>query len=429
MDRSSLRNWSIAIFLLTFAIRAERLPHLSATDLTFSTITPEGQRSFDEGINIAYAIHDGNGFANPFWAGATGPSAHCAPAFPVVTAALFTVFGTGAAGAIARDVLNIAGYSLLFALLPWFAVTFGMSAAAGVAPGLAAALYPWFGFREISRGRDEWLAAILCMLLLVAALRIARRQELTLSSAAFYGAGWGVLMYVFPALIAVLPIHLLVILFARGRPAARRLAFAGTSLAVLLLAILPWTIRNRLVMGGWMFMRDDLGMELEVSNGDGAAASVDANLASGWLCGIHPTCNPDATVQVLKMGELAFNREAMAKAVAWIENNPSRFGRLTLRRAGAFWLGTPATIGSILFHGGISILGLAGLWLMWRREMRIETALLLAVWVMYPLAFYVVQRVDRYQVPVFPELLLPAGFLSVALYLNLRKSMLNGSKN
>jgi len=405
------------------------MPFLSRAELTHNTTTPDGQRSLDEAINIAYAIHAGSGFADPFLAGLTGPSAHCAPLFPVVTAAIFSVFGAGTGGAIARDLLNIAGYSLLFSLLPVFAAGLGMTAAPGLASGFAAAIYPYFGLSELTRGRDEWLAALMGMVLLLYALRIARREELTRSAAVLYGAGWGALMYVHPAMVTILPIHLLIILFARKRGPAQLFSFAVISLAVFLLAILPWTIRNRVVMGGWMFMRDDLGLELEVSNGDGATASVIGNFASRRFCSIHPTCSPAAALQVLEVGELQFNRDAMAKAVSWIRSNPVSFSELTLRRAAAFWFGTVSKPMALLLSAALLLLGAAGLWMMWRTGLIIETSLLGALWIVYPLAFYLIQRVDRYQVPIYPAILLPAGFASVTLYRNLRKSMLSGSKN
>jgi hypothetical protein len=99
-------------FLLAVSIRVAWLPMLSRTDLTLNTVNPDGHRSFDECINIALALYNGNGFANPFWGGLTGPSAHCAPVYPAVTAVIFSVFGPDTEGAPARDMLNIAGFGL-----------------------------------------------------------------------------------------------------------------------------------------------------------------------------------------------------------------------------------------------------------------------------------------------------------------------------
>jgi hypothetical protein len=80
----------------------------------------------------------------------------------------------------------------------------------------------------------------------------------------------GALMYVHPEMGAILPLHLLVILFACGRASGERFAFTGCVTTAFLLVVLPWIIRDRIAMGAWMFMRDDLGMELEVSNGAGS---------------------------------------------------------------------------------------------------------------------------------------------------------------
>lgn len=416
------------IFLLAFLVRAERLRFLPTADLTFSTPTPYGVRSLDECINIAYSLHAGNGFGSAFWSGPTGPSAHCAPSFPATTAAIFTVFGTGKAGGIARDLVNIAGYGLLFALLPVFAGELGLPAAAGIVSGLGAALYPWYGFSEIMRGRDEWLAALIAVLLLLSALRIARTPEITVTSALLYGAGWGALMYVLPSMVTVLSVQLLIILFVRKRTPRQQLAFSAIALAAFLVVILPWTIRDRTVMGGWMFMRDDVGLELALSNGEGAHATVDGNLAGGWLCHIHPTCNPAAALEVAQIGELEFNRRTGAKAISWIRNHPSRFADLTMRRTAAFWMGSPSSLRSIALSLTLTLLGATGLWLMWRRRLKAESALLAAFWLVYPLPYYVIERVDRYQVPIYPAILLPAGFVLISIYFALRNNMLKGSK-
>lgn len=421
--RVPLRLLCFAIFLLAVSVRVAWLPTLSRIDLTSNGVNPDGHRSFDECINIALTLYNGNGFANPFWGGLTGPSAHCAPVYPAVTAVIFSVFGPDDAGALARDMLNIGGYALLYALLPLFSASLGMKTTPGLVAGFAAALFPLYGHYEMSRGRDEWLAAIIGVLLTLYALRLARRETLKRSSAVAYGGAWGALMYVHPAMAAILPLHMLVILFAFGRPSSQRLAFAGIVPAAFLLAILPWVVRDRIVMGGWMFMRDDLGMELEVSNGDGATPAVQANLATGWFCSQHPNCSHPVALRILAAGEREFNREAMVTAVSWIRSHPARFADLTVRRVIAFWIGERSERGVVAVRIVLSFLGLTGFWLMWRGGLRIEAALLGAFWIAYPVIFYLIQRIDRYQVPMYPAILLPAGFASVALWQRMRKKL------
>jgi hypothetical protein len=416
-----LRLLCFAIFLLAVSIRVAWLPTMSRADLTSNTVTPDGHRSFDECINVALALYNGNGFANPFWGGLTGPSAHCAPAFPAVTTVIFAVFGEDTEGALARDMLNIAGYALLFALLPLFSANLGMTAKPGLVAGFAAALFPLYGQREMSRGRDEWLAALIGVLLTLYALRLARGEALTRRSALAYGAGWGALMYVHPAMVVILPLHMLVVLFARTRPPAQRIAFAGIVPVAFLLVVLPWIVRDRIAMGGWMFMRDDLGLELEISNGDGATPAAQANLATGWYCSQHPNCSHPVALRVLALGEREFNRQAMATATSWIRGHPARFADLTIRRVIAFWIGERSEPGFVALRLVLLFLGLAGFRLMWRGGLRIEAALLGAFWIAYPAAFYLIQRIDRYQAPMYPAILLPAAFACVALWDSLRK--------
>ena len=72
-------------------------------------------------------------------------------------------------------------------------------------------------------------------------------------------------------------------------------------------------------------MRDNGGLELAVSNGDGAVPSFEGNMHSPWFCSVHPNCNPAAVEQILQSGELEFNRLAMQKGLLWIGNHPAPF--------------------------------------------------------------------------------------------------------
>jgi len=406
---------AVGIFLLAFCVRAVELTRLSQINLVFGHLNDGNLVSYDEGINVAHSLVEYGEFANPFFNDPTGSTAHVAPSFPAQTALIFTTLGSGLAGGIARDLVNIAGFSLLFALLPAISGWLGMGSTPGVVAGITAAGYPLFGLAELSQGRDEWLAALGLLLLTVYAWRIAGRDELAVRPALIYGAGWGALMYVLPSLALIFPAHLLVILFARSRSPRKRLEFAALVGLTFLAAITPWTIRNRVVMGGWIFMRDNAGLELEVSNGDGAKANFDGQSSDSWFCSVHPNCNPAAAEQIRQVGEVEFNRLAMEKAVSWIEANPARFAALTFRRAIYFWCDMRADGDKFFIRAAISLLGLTGLWLMWTRGLTLQAALLGIVWIAYPTTFYMIQYMERYVAPIGPVILLPAAFAVCAL--------------
>ena len=95
--------------------------------------------------------------------------------------------------------------------------------------GFGAAAYPMFRSTEVSRGRDEWAAAIFLILLSVLAYRISSQLELRTRTMVLFGAGWGALMYVHPPAVLVLPAHMAILLLAhpQQRAASRQSAPRG----------------------------------------------------------------------------------------------------------------------------------------------------------------------------------------------------------
>jgi hypothetical protein len=416
MSLNRMRRWApLAIFLLAFGIRGLLLARIPRESLLYGELTPHGLVSLEEGINVAVSLLTTGKFADPF-PSPTGPTAHLPPAFPAATAVIFWIFGTGLAGAIARNLLNIAGYGMLFALLPAGAEALAIGRGAGVVAGFAGAIYPAFRSTEVFRGRDEWLAALMLLGLTVFAFRLAARSRWRLRSTLLYGLGWGALMYVHPGTAVVFPLHLAVLVLAhKTEPVATRFTHAAAAVLVMLLTVLPWTIRNRAVIGGWFFMRDNLGLELAIANGDGAQPSQAANQATRWFWQHHPMGSPEAAGRIRTLGELEFNRRALHEARAWISQHPEPFARLTLERIAYFWMDIPSNPTTFFVRTGISLLCWAGIILMWRRRLFLQVALLGSTLLAYPLVYHLVQYSNRYVATLSFALLLPAGYIAIWL--------------
>jgi hypothetical protein len=263
----------------------------------------------------------------------------------------------------------------------------------------------------VLRSRDEWLAGLVLLGLTLMAYRMAEKPLLRLRSFAVYGIAWGVLQYIQPSTIAVLPVHLGVLLAARkGMRPVTRLCCAALTALMVLLVVLPWTVRNRSVMGSWMFMRDNLGLELLLSNGERSQASEVENLANSWFCSVHPMCYPPSAREIVDSGEVAFNRRCLRVSLAWMERNPASFARLTLRRIAYFWTDLPWSPVTFAVRSAVTVAGLIGLILMWKRGLRLQVQMLSAFWLTYPAVYYLVQYSNRYVLPVYFASLLPAGF-------------------
>jgi hypothetical protein len=420
------RRWAIAIFLLTIVVRGALLSRVPEPEFSWGRQTAGGWVSGDEGINIAVAVAERRQFADPYTR-PTGPSAHVPPAFPFATAAIFRVFGFGRAAAVVRNSINIAGYGLLYASFPAAAAALGMGTGAGVLAGLGAAAVPPFRSSEVFRGRDEWAAALLFLWLTVLVRRLSVDPPPSRRDAVALGVGWGVLLHIQPATLTVLPLHALIWLILSRRPAfaaspastpgpapyrrslavaAQRMALAA---AILVLLLVPWTIRNYQALGGWFLVRDNLGIELWISNGEGAQPSMIANQRTNWY-ERHPMLSVAAQDEIRRDGELAFNRRRLEEAWRWITANRDRFAGLTLSRIAAFWVDLPSSPVTFVQRLAWSVAGWAGVLLLWRLGHRLTVAYLVSILIVYPLVYYVMQYSNRYVVAISFAIFLPAGF-------------------
>ena len=79
-----------------------------------------------EAVRVAYILRTQGSFANPFATFPTGPTAHVAPGFPAILAAIYWVFGNGAMGAFIPKLLEATMLVLQVALIPLAATALGV---------------------------------------------------------------------------------------------------------------------------------------------------------------------------------------------------------------------------------------------------------------------------------------------------------------
>ena len=177
-----------------------------------------------------------------------------------------------------------------------------------------------------------------------------------------------------------------------------------------LLALSPWIIRNYVTLGGFVWGRDNFGLELSLSNGPGAHWSNPQNRPR--IFSMHPSRYPPATLKLIAQGELAFNADRKREAVEWIQGHPREFTALTLQRAVHFWFPSGRNRAHQMALAALALIAFAGFAILWRRG-NPASAIIAAIWVMYPLLYYVIQWSSRYRQPIDWTLILCA---SVAFY-------------
>lgn len=386
MDRSlgaRLEKWTtpLRIFAVAFPLRWAFVIYalMSApqnTALAFGTGI--------EATNVAVRLVNGEGFASPWSvAGPAMPTAVLPPAYPWLVAAVFSVFG-------------VTSTMSAFVLL-----TINAVASAAVAPLLLIAGQRLWGTRTGTAAAWLWtlwppafillvkvwptaLSAMLFGLLLVlhATPRIIRRRSVAI------GVLWGVAALLHPALLLLLPFALLS--NARGTSWRHALVVVAVAVAV----TVPWTLRNRAVMGAWIPVRDNFGLELWLRNNPSDAAGIH----------LHPLLNASERQRFEREGEMAYMETRRREAMEFIRSDFAGFARRCLHRAAQFWL-EPSLPLMALF----TPLALYGIWRAFT-GIGLSAAYPAAALLVFPLTYYITHAGHWYRHPIDPALLLLASF-------------------
>jgi Dolichyl-phosphate-mannose-protein mannosyltransferase len=396
---ASLIRPAVLIFLLAIAIRLALMFALH----TFREL----ERT--EVVNTAVSLASGHGYVNAY-SPDSGPTAHMAPLYPILLSVIFRFAGTGSTAAFLQQLFGCLTIALAYALLPVLAVAAGFPRSAGVVAGVMGALLPLSFWAE--RGTFENpLTAVLVIVLLLSAIRLWRTQRLTTQSAIFHGILSGVALLIAPGLVLLIG-GLLAALVMRKRAAGLRYAMVVGVL--MLVTLLPWIIRNQLVLGAPIWSRSIFGQVLEYANCDGAVANVETNIEIGTHFRMNPYANPVLLARVKEIGEVRFNAERFAEAKEWIRSHPGKFAQLTLERIWLYWMPEGMRPAQTWLLRMLSLVGFAGMFLAFRHPppaIRICGIALLT----YPVPYYIVGASPRYELPLWPVILLFAGLFVVTM--------------
>jgi hypothetical protein len=395
------RFWSIACLLLFLGAlsrywvydRSESVPH-----------DPESFR-------LARSIAETGQFANPFAALNTGPSAHMGPAFPAFVAFLIRVFGDGSAGMYAIKFSAVILLAVQLALFPFFSRALGM----GELNGMVAACL-WIAAKATITGLPNhqqtpmfgWESLYAALFLAIATGIFRRYLDSPAGGstrlAALIGCAMGVCLLISPS-VAIVFAGFLALLLQKDKLAV----FQKPNLLLIALPaviLAPWIVRNFMVFHRLIFVRDNLGLELSISNNDCASFGIAQNIDSGCFLKVHPNVNLDEARKVLAYGEPAYNDLKLREGLSWIRTHPARFSAWSALRVAAFWM-PPATGGPYSLRGSgrrlerlvvylMTPLSLVGLFMLFRKD-RLSAWLCLICLGLFPLVYYVVQYEYRYR--------------------------------
>jgi|SRR5271166_1237452 len=359
----------------------------------------------DEMVRIALSVLNFHEYGNPYLI-RTGPTAHEMPLYPLFMSGIYALFGTGSLAEAVKITLACAAAALRCALLPFFCLEAGLDRMVGMIAGILGAVYVSALQTELRGNWDHPWQALVLLLLTWMTIRLWRDQSWLGRTPWRYFFVWGFGILLQPAFLPVLAAFLMAGLIAA--PRRERLRYLKQS-AVLLLIVLaflaPWAIRNEMRFGKLILTRSNFGLEFWISNGPGRAFDMQTNLGFAVP---HPSLNLKEAQNVLRLGEVRYNRVKLNEAKAWVRSNPVQFARLTARRLLAWWFPPGRNIVQRILNFIFSVLALVGAGVLFRVG-RLTAVLFFLTWISFPCVYYIIQWSSKYRYPTEWELVVCAA--------------------
>lgn len=405
---STMISRPVVAFLLLFALAATtRLAYV----VFLHTYEDRSHGAELESAAIDLATHGelGNVYADD-----SGKSAHVAPLYPICLAGLYRTFGMPREqGRLPQQILALLVTSVCIALLPSLGQKAKFRPAAGLLAGVLLAISPANLWIETAGSWEQPYAALFLILLTFLFLHLHERQWQSTSLLAL--AGGGILL----GLTALLSPNLLpaafLMIFAEAiwQPCWRRRILLGSGIlaVVSLLIVSPWIWRNYIVLGGFVPLRSNFGLELY--DGNNALATGKTYVPSNHdhdnpMRLMHPIFGGAELAHLKDVGELRYMKEKQQRALEWIAENPAGFAWLTGERFRLFWfppaeMWEPNNSGRAFKSLVFTLLGLGTfggiVCLCWTGH---PQRWLFAAAVLGPTLVYLITHVDtRYRYPVF----------------------------
>jgi len=357
-------------------------------------------------VNIASSLSSHHGFSSPFGV-ESGPTAWIPPVYPAIVAAIFSLAGIRT-NLAAIAILSIQALCSAAICLPLHSIakrSFGDRCALWTT--WVWALFPYEVLVPIL---FVWETAPSALLMTLLGCRSLASRECSPRSSVITGLLWGFAALTNTALLAVMPVFLLVPHL--GSPTRIRWRTIAVILLVSAVVVSPWIVRNRLALGKLVPVRSNFGEELWVGNHPGGTGRIQSN--------IGPSENLEERERYRTMGEIAYLSARQAEATNYIAQDPARFLRQITYRFFYFWFAVGESAPVFFLYRLVTVLALAGIVIsLFKRTPEILT--ILGAVLLYPCVYYVTDVYPRYRYPIEPFLVM-FGVFAVLQFLQFTKA-------
>lgn len=368
---------------------------------------PVHPRFFTVGLEshlVALSLATGKGFFGPY-PGYELPTACLAPVYPFLWAIGQKLFHLSfSAATLFAQLMNC----VFSAATCWPIFAIGkriFSNRIGLASAWLWVFLPYAVLFPLEWTWDQSLSALLLALIVYVTLGLNKSSSsLSLTG---YGLLWGLAALVNPTLCILLPFLLGWTMLRRANLQPILPSSAAKVMAMFILTLLPWTIRNYYALDGFVFVKSNFGLELWLGNNP-AVRAIDSQELS-------PMTDRGQVISLILNGEVNYNRIKQREALTFIKAHPSVFLTHVLDRMEDIWTANYDSHRepwirilnlsriNIWFCSIFSVVSFAGVLLALRSNWRSTLPLAFCV-LIFPVPFYITHSSLRYRHPIDPFL-------------------------
>lgn len=347
---------------------------------------------YNEFARIAWCLVSGHGFSSPWPNTPLVPTAVEPPVYAGLVAVIFKLAGAYSFPAMWIAIGLNAVFSATTAVL---ILGVGQQLFGSPVGILAAWIWSCWTYEAVVAVR-LWESSLSALLLMFA---LACTPSLTKRANWFNWVGFGVLAgagaLTNTALLAVSVSLWVWLWFISRKDGFSRNGQVVASIAVCVLIILPWTLRNHAVLGRWVPVRDNFGLELWLGNHEGVDRTFNTDF---------PILNPTPYNQ---LGEIGYMEARRTSAIEFIRQHPGEFIGFSLRRVYLYWTRPEGSVWPMM-----SVLAWLGVWLALKRKQMQLVPHAIAM-TMFPIVYYITHAFPTYRHAIEPSILLMAAYAIV----------------
>lgn len=298
------------------------------------------ESAMGEAFNTAVAFAETGTLSDAFQQG-QGPTAHLTPLPSLIAGTVYRALGVGSFPAELTLLTWTLGLAVIASLFFFRAFEAAGTSRPALLLGLGGFwLLPINFHLEVVMFRiwEGTLATALAAVFIYGVLRADREREVGWGKVALLSLLAAVLFLVSPPL-GLAGYAAALLLTVRTQPVRRWAGVGATAAIALAIVLTPWAIRNHNVMGSFIPLRSNLGLELAVANHPAAArGGDDRQIFLRRMEEVHPYTSRSAYERFKQAGgEVAYAEKLGREAKGWMADHPLDVARLSAKHVIQFF--------------------------------------------------------------------------------------------